>query len=203
MKSIFHRYPYYMLRVYDVEISFLTWLRYTIWIPLYPLGFICEGVVVLRWVQFTCIVRMHLLLHTCILHKTLESSMFSVSYLLVWDKRDMWYLKVRDIVKIHSYVQSHVWHGSKWIKVLTQWRVFGKFGVSTHIEVRWMSIKILFTRVKLDVCWSGGWRAVGNLHIGSVATFETSYTWMYRRAHISEFLHFILILVKINLFSMI
>lgn len=46
------RYPYYMLRVYDVEISFLTWLRYTIWIPLYPLGFICEGVVVLRDIPY-------------------------------------------------------------------------------------------------------------------------------------------------------
>ncbi|KAK7081021.1 hypothetical protein SK128_016016 [Halocaridina rubra] len=43
------RYPYYMLRVYDLEIGFLTWLRYTIWIPLYPLGFICEGIVILSW----------------------------------------------------------------------------------------------------------------------------------------------------------
>lgn len=46
------RYPYYMLRVYDVEIGFLTWLRYTIWIPLYPLGFIFEGVVMLRDIPY-------------------------------------------------------------------------------------------------------------------------------------------------------
>ncbi|XP_071518021.1 very-long-chain (3R)-3-hydroxyacyl-CoA dehydratase 3 [Panulirus ornatus] len=46
------RYPYYMLRVYDVQLGFLTWLRYTIWIPLYPLGFICEGVVILRDIPY-------------------------------------------------------------------------------------------------------------------------------------------------------
>ncbi|XP_068203488.1 very-long-chain (3R)-3-hydroxyacyl-CoA dehydratase [Palaemon carinicauda] len=46
------RYPYYMLRVYDINIGFLTWLRYTIWIPLYPLGFICEGIVILRDIPY-------------------------------------------------------------------------------------------------------------------------------------------------------
>lgn len=48
--TVSHRYPYYMLRVYDVNVSIITWLRYTIWIPLYPFGFILEGVVILRWV---------------------------------------------------------------------------------------------------------------------------------------------------------
>jgi len=37
------RYPYYMLNVIDREISFVTWLRYTAWIPLYPTGFVLEG----------------------------------------------------------------------------------------------------------------------------------------------------------------
>merc|ERR1711915_270943 len=46
------RYPYYLLRVWDVENGFLTWLRYTIWIPLYPVGFICEGVIALRDIPF-------------------------------------------------------------------------------------------------------------------------------------------------------
>lgn len=46
------RYPYYMLRVYDVENGFITWLRYTLWIPLYPLGFIMEGVVILRSIPY-------------------------------------------------------------------------------------------------------------------------------------------------------
>ncbi|KAG8222180.1 hypothetical protein J437_LFUL001272 [Ladona fulva] len=40
-------YPYYVTQVYNYEIGFLTWLRYTIWIPLYPLGFLCEGIVIL------------------------------------------------------------------------------------------------------------------------------------------------------------
>lgn len=33
-----------MLRVFRVNIGFLTWLRYTLWIVLFPLGFVCEGI---------------------------------------------------------------------------------------------------------------------------------------------------------------
>lgn len=47
------RYPYYLLRVYDIELAVLTWLRYTMWVPLYPLGFVCEGIVVLRSIPYT------------------------------------------------------------------------------------------------------------------------------------------------------
>jgi len=32
-----------MLSVIDREVSFVTWLRYTAWIPLYPTGFVLEG----------------------------------------------------------------------------------------------------------------------------------------------------------------
>ncbi|CAG2116575.1 unnamed protein product [Medioppia subpectinata] len=39
------RYPYYMLHVFNVNIGFLTTIRYTAWILLYPLGFLCEGVI--------------------------------------------------------------------------------------------------------------------------------------------------------------
>lgn len=46
------RYPYYMARVYNKDIGIITWLRYTMWIPLYPLGFICEGVVILRNIPY-------------------------------------------------------------------------------------------------------------------------------------------------------
>ncbi|KAH8040315.1 hypothetical protein HPB51_010095 [Rhipicephalus microplus] len=46
------RYPYYMLRTYDKSISFITWLRYTVWIPLFPLGFLCEGVIILRNIPY-------------------------------------------------------------------------------------------------------------------------------------------------------
>lgn len=46
------RYPYYMTQIYEYNIGFLTWLRYTIWIPLYPLGIICEGTIILRNIPY-------------------------------------------------------------------------------------------------------------------------------------------------------
>ena len=46
------RYPYYITQLLNVEIPFLTWLRYTIWMPLYPLGFLCEGIIVLRNIPY-------------------------------------------------------------------------------------------------------------------------------------------------------
>uniref|UniRef100_A0A2R5LAJ8 Very-long-chain (3R)-3-hydroxyacyl-CoA dehydratase n=1 Tax=Ornithodoros turicata TaxID=34597 RepID=A0A2R5LAJ8_9ACAR len=46
------RYPYYMLRTYNKSIGFMTWLRYTVWIPLLPLGFLCEGVIILRNIPY-------------------------------------------------------------------------------------------------------------------------------------------------------
>lgn len=42
------RYPYYMSALVNREIGLLTWLRYTIWIPLYPFGILCESIVLLR-----------------------------------------------------------------------------------------------------------------------------------------------------------
>ncbi|GCC21521.1 very-long-chain (3R)-3-hydroxyacyl-CoA dehydratase [Chiloscyllium punctatum] len=42
------RYPYYMLSCIDTEWRLLTWIRYTIWIPLYPLGVIAEAVCVIQ-----------------------------------------------------------------------------------------------------------------------------------------------------------
>ncbi|XP_043494054.1 very-long-chain (3R)-3-hydroxyacyl-CoA dehydratase [Polistes fuscatus] len=46
------RYLYYNSQLLNVEIYFLTWLRYTIWIPLYPLGIICEGIIILRNIPY-------------------------------------------------------------------------------------------------------------------------------------------------------
>lgn len=46
------RYPYYISQLYQLEIHGLTWLRYTIWIPLYPLGVLCEGVIILRNIPY-------------------------------------------------------------------------------------------------------------------------------------------------------
>ncbi|CAG9790821.1 unnamed protein product [Diatraea saccharalis] len=46
------RYPFYITQLYKIEIGVLTWLRYSIWIILYPLGFLCESVVILRNIPY-------------------------------------------------------------------------------------------------------------------------------------------------------
>ena len=48
------RYPFYASQVVGFRIEPLIWLRYTMWIPLYPLGIFYEGTVVMlvmwrRW----------------------------------------------------------------------------------------------------------------------------------------------------------
>ncbi|CAN0319769.1 unnamed protein product [Lampetra fluviatilis] len=42
-----HTYPYYMLGSVGVEWRLLTWIRYSLWIPLYPLGALAEAACVL------------------------------------------------------------------------------------------------------------------------------------------------------------
>uniref|UniRef100_A0A1A8QIZ5 Very-long-chain (3R)-3-hydroxyacyl-CoA dehydratase n=2 Tax=Nothobranchius rachovii TaxID=451742 RepID=A0A1A8QIZ5_9TELE len=42
------RYPFYMLGCCNTEWKTLTWLRYTVWIPLYPLGVLAEAVAVIQ-----------------------------------------------------------------------------------------------------------------------------------------------------------
>ncbi|XP_040270216.1 very-long-chain (3R)-3-hydroxyacyl-CoA dehydratase 3 [Bufo bufo] len=42
------RYPFYMLACIDVHWKLLTWLRYTIWIPLYPLGGLSEAICIIQ-----------------------------------------------------------------------------------------------------------------------------------------------------------
>lgn len=46
------RYPYYLFAILKKEIQCLTWLRYSIWIVLYPLGVLCEGTILLRSLPF-------------------------------------------------------------------------------------------------------------------------------------------------------
>lgn len=46
------RYPYYLVQLLGREVGLLTWLRYTIWIPLYPMGILCEGIIVLRNIPY-------------------------------------------------------------------------------------------------------------------------------------------------------
>ena len=50
--SEFLRYPYYMLRSYDREWGIVTYVRYTAWIVLYPMGFVCEGYIMLESLAF-------------------------------------------------------------------------------------------------------------------------------------------------------
>ncbi|XP_038222028.1 very-long-chain (3R)-3-hydroxyacyl-CoA dehydratase isoform X2 [Zerene cesonia] len=42
------RYPFYIAQLYNKNFYILTWLRYSMWIPLYPLGILCEAIVILR-----------------------------------------------------------------------------------------------------------------------------------------------------------
>ncbi|ALC39513.1 CG9267 [Drosophila busckii] len=46
------RYPYYVSQLLQRENGLLTWLRYTIWIPLYPAGIVCEGIILLRSIPY-------------------------------------------------------------------------------------------------------------------------------------------------------
>ncbi|XP_071846112.1 very-long-chain (3R)-3-hydroxyacyl-CoA dehydratase 3-like [Apostichopus japonicus] len=46
------RYPFYAFSCLELEFEVLTWLRYTIWIPLYPLGFVSEAIVVLLAIPY-------------------------------------------------------------------------------------------------------------------------------------------------------
>ncbi|CAH8494906.1 unnamed protein product [Schistosoma turkestanicum] len=42
------RYPYYILSLLCFQYGFITYLRHTLWIILYPIGFICEGKLLIR-----------------------------------------------------------------------------------------------------------------------------------------------------------
>ncbi|XP_055690099.1 very-long-chain (3R)-3-hydroxyacyl-CoA dehydratase 3 [Lutzomyia longipalpis] len=46
------RYPHYLMRLVGVHVAQLEWLRYTLWIPLYPLGALYETLVLLRAAEF-------------------------------------------------------------------------------------------------------------------------------------------------------
>ncbi|XP_026222067.1 very-long-chain (3R)-3-hydroxyacyl-CoA dehydratase [Anabas testudineus] len=45
------RYPFYMLGCFNTEWKTLTWLRYTVWMPLYPLGVLAEAVAVIQSIR--------------------------------------------------------------------------------------------------------------------------------------------------------
>lgn len=41
--ALYLRYPFYASEILGIRIEPLMWLRYTLWIPLYPLGVLFEG----------------------------------------------------------------------------------------------------------------------------------------------------------------
>ncbi|CAD5125925.1 DgyrCDS14106 [Dimorphilus gyrociliatus] len=46
------RFPYYMFTLLKKEYKWLTWLRYTIWIPLYSMGGVSEALLFLRAISY-------------------------------------------------------------------------------------------------------------------------------------------------------
>ena len=57
------RYPFYISQLFSADIKTLTWFRYNIWIPLYPIGVFCEFLVVSNAIHFlekTKLYRLHL-----------------------------------------------------------------------------------------------------------------------------------------------
>ena len=81
------RYPFYTLRIIHREVSFVTWLRYTIWIPLYPLGVITEGVLYLRYEEE--------LTHLNSTRRTFDTMSMFLS---------VWYGKLRDCTPRHRII---------------------------------------------------------------------------------------------------
>eukprot|EP00111_Clytia_hemisphaerica_P014761 TCONS_00043509-protein len=47
------RYPFYLLGLYRYNNKVMTWLRYNIWIPLYPTGFTSEAIIMYRSIPFS------------------------------------------------------------------------------------------------------------------------------------------------------
>ncbi|KAL0892516.1 hypothetical protein ABMA27_015618 [Loxostege sticticalis] len=40
------RYPFYITQIHKKEVFLIKWLRYNLWIPLYPSGFLCEYLII-------------------------------------------------------------------------------------------------------------------------------------------------------------
>ncbi|XP_063781669.1 very-long-chain (3R)-3-hydroxyacyl-CoA dehydratase 3 [Pseudophryne corroboree] len=77
------RYPFYMLACIDMEWKLLTWIRYTIWIPLYPLGVLSEAAsIVLSIPIFTETGKFSLHLPSP-LNVNISFSVFLIFYLIV------------------------------------------------------------------------------------------------------------------------
>jgi len=78
------RYPYYITQLLNVEISFLTWLRYTLWIPLYPSGSLCESIIVLRNIPYFEETQKFTISLPNAYNFTLHFPSFMILYLILW-----------------------------------------------------------------------------------------------------------------------
>eukprot|EP00112_Aurelia_sp_Birch-Aquarium-sp1_P020432 Seg527.5 transcript_id=Seg527.5/GoldUCD/mRNA.D3Y31 product=Very-long-chain protein_id=Seg527.5/GoldUCD/D3Y31 len=47
------RYPFYVLSLFRQNIRWITWLRYSLWVVLYPLGLTCEGLIVYKSIPYS------------------------------------------------------------------------------------------------------------------------------------------------------
>jgi len=46
------RYPFYVTSIFHWNFRMLTWLRYSLWVALYPAGLICEGLIVFKSIPY-------------------------------------------------------------------------------------------------------------------------------------------------------
>uniref|UniRef100_T1IUT0 Very-long-chain (3R)-3-hydroxyacyl-CoA dehydratase n=1 Tax=Strigamia maritima TaxID=126957 RepID=T1IUT0_STRMM len=123
---VFVLYPYYMLRIYKYELSILTWLRYTIWIPLYPLGFLCEGAIILKNIpyfeetkKFTCYVLMNYMYY-----QRKKKLGYTPRFEDTFSIFNSWYMGFTlSILRPHTIASYSVWS----LEVYVPWTITNKF----------------------------------------------------------------------------
>lgn len=89
------RYPYYLLNVIDREVAFITWLRYTAWIPLYPTGFVLEGKNLMENRRFLC-VKSHTSICCC---RTCFSDVHGIVLVLY----ECWKIFITDVLQMSLF----------------------------------------------------------------------------------------------------
>lgn len=77
------RYPFYMLGCFNTEWKTLTWLRYTVWIPLYPLGVLAEAVAVIQSIPIFDEAKLFSIDLTKFIGTSIRFSHFLYAYLIV------------------------------------------------------------------------------------------------------------------------
>lgn len=77
------RYPFYITNLINKKIKILTWLRYTIWIPLYPIGVLCEGIIILRNIPYFYETKRYTVEMPNYLNFTFNMTLFMKIYLII------------------------------------------------------------------------------------------------------------------------